>query len=166
MNQPPNHEGMSVIVKTVTRWVKSFILLFGIYIVLYGHLTPGGGFAGGVIVACAFILLTLAEGQRVAFKTLGKTAVSELDSVGALIFWGLAVTGMIVAGTFFRNFITTPETSYFKLLSSGTILPSNIGIGLKVGMSLFLVFAMLSALHVAVRKDGRREMIRRRRDKP
>jgi multicomponent Na+:H+ antiporter subunit B len=156
-----DHPGMSVIVKTVTRWVKGFILLFGIYIVLYGHLTPGGGFAGGVIVACAFILLTLAEGQKGAFRTLSKNAASELDSVGALIFWGLALAGLVVAGTFFRNFITTPESSYFALLSSGTILPSNIGIGLKVGMSLFVVFTMLSALHVAVRKDGRREMTRR-----
>jgi multisubunit Na+/H+ antiporter MnhB subunit len=158
-----NAEGMSVIVKTVTRWVKGFILLYGIYIVLYGHLTPGGGFAGGVIVACAFILLTLAEGQRVAFKTLPKNAASELDSVGALLFWGLALAGMIAAGTFFKNFIATPETSYFKLLSSGIILPSNIGIGIKVGMSLFMVFAMLSALHVTVRKDGKREMVRRRK---
>ena len=39
--------GMSMIVRTVTRWLKGPILLFGIYIVLYGHITPGGGFGGG-----------------------------------------------------------------------------------------------------------------------
>ena len=52
-------EGMGIIVKTVARWLKGFILLYGIYLVLYGHLTPGGGFAGGVVIACAFILLTM-----------------------------------------------------------------------------------------------------------
>ena len=34
---------MGVTVKTVTRWLKGPILLFGIYLVLYGHITPGGG---------------------------------------------------------------------------------------------------------------------------
>ena len=40
--------GMTVIVKTITRWVKVFIFLFGAYIIVTGHLSPGGGFAGGV----------------------------------------------------------------------------------------------------------------------
>ncbi len=64
MNNDPK-EGMSLIVKTVNRWLKGFILLFGIYLVLYGHLTPGGGFPGGVVIACAFMLITLAVCQRI-----------------------------------------------------------------------------------------------------
>ncbi|HID57013.1 TPA: hypothetical protein EYP37_10830, partial [Candidatus Poribacteria bacterium] len=55
-------QGMTVIVKTITRIVAGFITIFGAYIVLTGHLTPGGGFPGGVILACAFVLLTLAYG--------------------------------------------------------------------------------------------------------
>jgi len=158
-----NSEGMSMIVKTVTRWLKGFLLLYGIYIVLYGHLTPGGGFAGGVIVACAFILLTLAEGQRIGFKTLNKTTASELDSVGALIFLGVAVAGIFVAGAFFKNFIATAVADRFNLISAGVIPICNIGIGLKVGASLFVVFTILAALHVGV-KEGQREMIQRRRE--
>ena len=154
-------EGMSLIVKTVTSCLKGFIFLFGIYIVLYGHLTPGGGFAGGVIIACAFVLLTLAEGQKISFKSLSKTVASELDSVGALIFLGVALIGMITAGVFFYNFFETAETSRFCLLSAGIIPICNIGIGLKVGMSLFLVFTILAAVHVAV-KDGKREIVQDR----
>jgi len=165
MSDGSSREGMSVIVKTVCRWLKGFILLYGAYIVLYGHLTPGGGFAGGVIVACAFILITLAEGQRVEAHTLPRRVAAELDSVGALVFLGVAVAGIIFAGVFFRNFITTTEGSYFKLLSAGVIPICNIGIGLKVGMSLFLVFAMLASLHVAVRRDGKRDLVRRRKDR-
>ncbi|MBU1694807.1 MAG: hypothetical protein KKC51_12705 [Verrucomicrobia bacterium] len=164
MNGRSSREGMSVIVKTVTRWVEGFILLYGIYIVLYGHLTPGGGFAGGVIIACAFILLTLAEGQRVASKTLNPAVAAELDSVGALIFLGVAVAGLVVAQVFFKNIIATPEAAQFHLFSAGVILPCNIGIGIKVGVSLFLVFAMLSALHVTVRQDGKRDLVRRGKD--
>ena len=53
-------KGMTLIVKTVTRWVKVFIFQYGIYVIITGHLAPGGGFAGGVIIACSYILLTLA----------------------------------------------------------------------------------------------------------
>jgi len=160
MNDLSTTEGMSLIVKTVTRWLKAFILLFGIYIVLYGHLTPGGGFAGGVIVACSFILLNLAYGQRQGMKAVSLNVAGEMDSVGALIFLAVALSGMFVAGSFFANFIETGEAARFKLLSAGLIPVSNIGIGLKVGMSLFLVFTILSAMHVAV-SGSERKMIRR-----
>lgn len=161
--QKQPEKGMSLIVKTVTGFVKAFVLVFAISIVLYGHLTPGGGFAGGVIVACAFVLITLAEGQSVGLKTVSKNVASELDSVGALIFLCTALVGMFGAHqVFFKNFIQTPETSWFHLLSSGIILICNIGIGLKVSMGLFVVFTMLTALYVAVRGEDRRMMRRGR----
>ena len=162
MKEQKSTAGMSLVVKTVTHWLKGFIFLFGAYIVLYGHVTPGGGFAGGVILACAFILIFLAEGQAPAEHTVSRGVASELDSVGVLIFLVVAVAGMRIAGIFFRNFITTAEGSYFKLLSAGVIPVYNIAIGLKVCMSLFMVFTMVSALHVAV-KAGKRKMVRRGR---
>ena len=53
-------KGMTIIVKTISSWIKVLIFLFGIYIILFGHLTPGGGFAGGVILASSYVLLMLA----------------------------------------------------------------------------------------------------------
>ncbi len=143
-------DGMSLIVKTVTRWLKGFLLLFGIYIVLYGHLTPGGGFCGGVIIGSVFILLTLAEGKKIGMKTLSKSVASEMDSVGALAFLGIAAFGMYKAGIFFKNFIETQYSSHFKLFSAGIIPLCNIVIGLKVGTSLFMVFLILAAIRIAV----------------
>jgi multicomponent Na+:H+ antiporter subunit B len=160
MGKMTERHGMSLVVKTVTTWLKAFILLFGIYIVLYGHLTPGGGFAGGVVMACAFMLLMLAEGREQSSRTAHPAVVAELDSAGALIFLAVGVGGLVAARVFFRNFIATADASHFQLLSAGTILLSNIGIGLKVSMSLFLVFVMLSALHV-LEKGGVRKMMRR-----
>jgi len=55
-----HEQGMSVIVKTITRLTVGLILLYGIYILSHGHLSPGGGFAGGVIVALSFVHLMLA----------------------------------------------------------------------------------------------------------
>lgn len=154
MNQQRSRESMSLIVKTVCGWLKGFILLYGIYIILYGHLTPGGGFAGGVIAASAFVLIMLAEGEREGLKTFTRKAASTWDSVGVLLFLVMAGLGLLVAGTFFVNFWSTDESARFTLFSSGIIPAYNIGIGLKVCSSLYLVFVVLTALRPALRPDS------------
>ena len=154
MTDPNPQEGVSLIVKTVSHWLKAFLLVFGIYVVLYGHLTPGGGFPGGVIIACAFVLLMLAEGKHCAMRILSKTVASELDSVGALVFLVVGLIGLIGSGAFLKNFITTAPASHWHLLSGGIIPIANIGIGLKVGMSLFMVFVILAAMRVVAHQAG------------
>jgi multicomponent Na+:H+ antiporter subunit B len=134
-------KGMTLIVKTITDFVTAFIIIFGAYIVLYGHLTPGGGFAGGVIIACAFILLMLAHGKEQAFARLPERTAHILDSSGALAFLIIGWVGMM-GGYFLLNVFGRGEM--FRLLSSGMILPLNIAIAFKVGSSLFLVFAALA----------------------
>ena len=146
----PRKPGMSMIVRTVARWLKGPILLFGIYIVLYGHITPGGGFGGGVIIACAFILVTLATGERNGMSIFNKGAASRLDSVGLLIFLLLGWLGTLWAGGYFYdNLMDTPEQAHFALLSGGSMPLMNIGLGLKVASALFLVFTVLTALRIA-----------------
>jgi multicomponent Na+:H+ antiporter subunit B len=142
-------KGMSVIVKTITRLTVGLILLYGIYIVLHGHLSPGGGFAGGVIIALSFIHLMLAYGKDVAFKKLSKNAASIFESTGALLFLLIAVLGF-VGGYFFLNFL--PKGHPFKLFSAGIIPLCNIAISLKVGAGLFAIFVMLVLLKLDVRK--------------
>ena len=164
MNDNEPKGGMSLVMQVVAHWLKAFLLIFGMYIVLYGHLTPGGGFPGGVIVACAFILITLAHGEKVARKTLSKTVASELDSVGALLFLLLGLAGLVWAGGFLKNFIRTGEPFHFELFSGGIIPLCNIGIGLKVGASLSMVFIILASLRVVTRDDGERRMVQRRRE--
>ena len=153
-------KGMTPIVKTVTRWVKVFIFLYGIYIVITGHLSPGGGFAGGVIIACSYMLLTLAYGKEFAFGRFGTKLAGHLDSSGALIFLAVALFGLGIGGVFFSNFLLVRYSGEeFTLLSSGTILISNIAVGLKVAASLFLVFAILSVLRIVTAGDGSLTMI-------
>jgi len=149
-------KGMSPIVKTVSMWVKGFILVFGIYIVLYGHLTPGGGFGGGVIIAMAFVLMTLCCGKHEALKRMPLGVAGEMDSVGALMFLVIALLGLSagLGGTFFTNYIAKADPGTpFKLLSGGTILLSNIAIALKVATSLFLVFTLLVMLRVMYKDE-------------
>ncbi|HEX42274.1 MAG TPA: hypothetical protein ENN81_09475 [Phycisphaerales bacterium] len=138
-------KGMTVIVKTVAGWAKMLVFLFGVYIILFGHLTPGGGFAGGVILAASYVLLLLAFGRRFVEEDLPLALDSKLDCLGALAFALIAVWPLIWGGGFFVNFLLKhlPESA-LNLVSAGTIPLSNIAIGLKVGASLFLVIFLLS----------------------
>ena len=152
--------GMTLIVKTISRWLKGFIFLYGIYIVLFGHLTPGGGFAGGVVVACAFVLMTLAFGKDSSLGKLGKGIASELDSVGALLFLLVAFLGMVFGPgrEFFLNFLRQVfPGSDFQLLSAGIIPVCNIAIGLKVAASLFMVFIILAVLRPTLPEEESKE---------
>ncbi len=154
-------EGMSLVVKTVIRLLKGFILLFGVYITAYGHVTPGDGFAGGVIIACAFILIFLAEGKRDSMKTFGETAAREMSCIGGLIFLLTAFAGIGISGIFLKNFLPTKAAARFTLFSAGTIPICNIGVAVIVAASLYLVFSIMSSLHVIVKDDEEREMINR-----
>ena len=136
-------KGMTVIVKTISSWVKVLIVLFGIYIILFGHLTPGGGFAGGVILASSYVLLMLAFGRELVQKNLPSTLSSKLDCIGAFAFGMIAILGFVFGGVFFANFLVK-YSQQFNLISAGTIPLSNIAIGVKVGASLFLVIFSLS----------------------
>ena len=138
--------GMTLIVKTITRMTVGLILLFGVYIVSHGHLTPGGGFAGGVIIALGFVHLMLAFGKDLALRKLSRSIAATLESAGALLFLGVAIGGY-ACGWFFLNFFSGKGTP-FTLFSAGTIPICNVAIGLKVGMGLFAIFAALLIIRV------------------
>jgi multicomponent Na+:H+ antiporter subunit B len=139
-------KGMTVIVKTVASWVKVLIFLFGINIVLFGHLTPGGGFAGGVILASSYVLIMLAFGREFAEENLPLPLASKLDCLGAFMFALIAILGVVFGGSFFLNFLFQKYLpgQALHLVSAGIIPLCNIAIGLKVGASLFLVILVLS----------------------
>ena len=134
-------EGMTLIVKGAARLVAGFIALFGVYIVLYGHVTPGGGFAGGVILAGALVLVVLAFGEEFSRRVLPQGVAHVTDSLAALAFLAVALFGYL-AGAFFENFPGDGQTG--GLISAGTIPLSNLAIGLKVGAGLFGVFLALA----------------------
>jgi multicomponent Na+:H+ antiporter subunit B len=144
-----NEQGMTSIVKTIVRFAMGIIIIFGAYIVLYGHLTPGGGFAGGVILACGYIVLTLAFGRDVALTKMSDMAASILDNTGALLFLTIGLLGF-TGGYFFLNFID--HGTMFNLFSAGIIPLCNIAIGMKVMSSLFAIFIALAIFGRVVSK--------------
>lgn len=136
--------GMSVIVQTVARLVAGMVFLYGWYIILHGHLTPGGGFAGGVIVAAAFILVSLAFGSVGNVEQHRYTFSSIFESIGGLAFISVGLAGYF-AGHSFLNNLWTAFGRPLQLVSGGIIPLANIAIGIKVGAGLFAIFLALGA---------------------
>ena len=135
-------KGMSLIVKKVAQLVTGFIFLYGIYIIVHGHLTPGGGFAGGAIIAGAYILQILAFGTDPLLLKRKKTGSSLSESFSILIVLMLATAGLFI-GTkvFFNNYLPAGEIG--ELVSAGVIPLYNIFIGIEVASALLTIFLAL-----------------------
>ncbi len=144
--------GMSLIVQTIARLLAGMMFLYGCYIILHGHLTPGGGFAGGVLVAAAFILVSLAFGSVESAERNSYTFSSVFESIGGLLFIGLALAGYLAGQRFFSNVTLYGTGQPLRLISGGLILPANIAIGMKVGAGLFAVFLALGASRFAMKE--------------
>ena len=124
-------EPASLVLNTGCRFLFPLILLFGAYIFIHGHLTPGGGFQGGAIVASAFILAYLGcRGRR-----FNETGSQIIESLGGLIFVTFGLIGLAFSGHYFlSNFL--PKGELNTLFSAGIIPIIYIAIGFKVGSEL------------------------------
>ena len=90
----------SLIVKTVCRRLVPFIQLFGLYVVIHGHTSPGGGFQGGVILGASFILLAIAYGIEEMRQRFSLTALTVFTSTGVFLFAGIGVLCVLLGGNF------------------------------------------------------------------
>jgi multisubunit Na+/H+ antiporter MnhB subunit len=135
-------KGMTVIVKKTTQLMAGLVFLYGIYVIIHGHLTPGGGFAGGVILAGAFILLILANGSDFINLTKEETGSTFYENLSILIVVFLAASGLLIgAKVFFLNWF--PKGTPGELISAGIIPLYNIFIGIEVAASILTIFLAL-----------------------
>lgn len=119
----------SEIVKTGIPIIMVFASVLGLYIILHGHLTPGGGFPGGAVIASAFII------QFLAFrKKAPKALFKVLEAFAGLALLGLGLTGLFLKGSFFANFL--PTGALGETISAGFIMIIYALIGLKVSAEL------------------------------
>lgn len=133
---------MSVIVKKIAQLMSGLIFVYGIYIITHGHITPGGGFAGGALVAGAFILLILANGSEYIKLKRQEEGSSVVESVAVLMALLLASIGLLAGSlVFFNNYL--PEGIPGKLFSAGVIPIYNILIGMEVAAALITIFLAL-----------------------
>ena len=135
-------KGMTIIVKKTTQLMAGLIFLYGIYVIIHGHLTPGGGFAGGVLIAGSFILLILANGSDFMKLTKEEMGSTIYENLAILIAAFLAVSGMLFgAKIFFLNWL--PKGTLGELVSAGMLPLYNIFIGIEVAASILSIFLAL-----------------------
>ncbi len=153
--------GMTKIVKTLTNISLPLIIIFGLYVITHGHLTPGGGFQGGAIVASGLAMVLVAYGSKWTATKIKEKDLSALESLGALIFITVAFLGIVFGGMFFSNFIAgtnfpfggIPLNGAADINSGGTLPLMNFAVGLKVIAGLFaIVFVM--ALAVGTKEEN------------
>ena len=136
----------NVIVRCGADSILPFALVFGLYVILFGTISPGGGFQGGVIVAASALLIYLGYGYSGATKALNKNILRVNESVGAVIYVLLGVMGIAFMANFAANIIHNLG-SEGDLISAGTITFMSYSVGYKVmtGVSL-LIMLMLGFL--------------------
>ncbi|KQC07411.1 MAG: sodium:proton antiporter [Candidatus Cloacimonas sp. SDB] len=144
---------MSIIVKTITKLIYGFIMVYGFYVIVHGHLTPGGGFQGGAIVASAFALLVVTYGNQGVNNYLKKDVFSLVESTGLVLFIAFAFFGLGV--TFFYNFLANSGGLFGNpaiigvnpgdLNTGGTVPIMNIAVGLEVLAALTVIILTMSA---------------------
>lgn len=137
-------EEMTVVVRTITRFLLPFTVVFGLYLVAYGHLSPGGGFQGGIVLAGAVMTLYIAFGYNAA-HLFDEQQLDDAEHWGALGYLAVGLLGIAVGGLFLQNVLPTGVPGTFL---SGGILPILSGVvGLKVASgTLLVIMALLDAL--------------------
>lgn len=135
-------KGLTLIVKKVSQLMCGLIFMYGIYIITHGHLSPGGGFAGGAILAGSFILLILAFGSEVVSLRKEETSTTLTESLALLLVIILATAGIWLGSMlFFNNYL--PKGEIGQLISAGLIPLYNILIGIEVAAALLTIFLAL-----------------------
>ena len=141
-----NTNGMTLIVRTTTRLLIGIIVVFAVYMGLTGHLGPGGGFAGGVILAATAVLIVLSFGRSAIHGIITEGTFHVADAVAACAFLAVGVCGFL-SGSFFVNYL--PRGRLYSFFSGGTIMLSNLAILIKVGAGLGGAFLALTAFRRA-----------------
>jgi multicomponent Na+:H+ antiporter subunit B len=125
------------------------VLVVGMYIVTHGHLTPGGGFQGGLILATALLIVFLA-GHYLAMRVVAPHAMVELgEAAGAAGYALVGLGGLIFSAVFFENFIALGSPGH--LLSAGTMPISNIAVGIEVAGAFALLWAEFMGQALVIR---------------
>ena len=118
--------------KTASKLLFPIITLYGIYVMIYGHLSPGGGFQGGVIIASGVLLLLISHKD---FE-LPHSLIVILETFAGVSYVLIGLIGLLTLDIFLGNFLS-PDAKDMGMLMSGGIIPIiYIIVGVKVGSEM------------------------------
>lgn len=114
--------------------VLPIIFLFGAYVIVNGHLSAGGGFQGGAVVASGVVLLVLARPSSV----LNHSFLSVTESLAGVLYVSIGILGLVFAGGFLDSHIL-PKGQFGAFISAGAIPVISALLGIKVGAELSVI---------------------------
>lgn len=140
-----------LIVTNTVRLLVPVIQLFALYVLAHGHVSPGGGFQGGVIMGASFILVALAWDLPTAMDRLSVDRAVMLASVGILLYAGIGLFSMLLGG----EFLDYAELSHV-LPVSREMARYHAMLGVEIGVA-FTVTAVMFAIYANLSTQGRLE---------
>lgn len=154
---------MTKIVRTSADLLFPFCLVFGLYVVIHGHLTPGGGFQGGAVMATGTALLLVARSYDDITGRIRKTALKVCEATGLMLFLLAGLSGIFKGLPFMANWMTQTGKLFGTVVAHGPnsgnlntagLLPLlNLGVGIEVlgGLTIILLY-MLSGIKTKEKK--------------
>ena len=133
-------EERDIILEQVARLLVPFILMFGVYVVLNGHLSPGGGFSGGTVMGAGLILYANAFGHRRIHRFFSFKIFTVMSS-SALMVYALSKGYSFFMGA---NHLESgiPLGRPGNIFSAGLILPLDICVGLVVAGTMYCFYSL------------------------
>ncbi|HBA84636.1 MAG TPA: sodium:proton antiporter [Verrucomicrobia bacterium] len=143
---------MTKIVRSTADIFYPFCLIFGFYVVAHGHLTPGGGFQGGAVIATGAALLIVARAYEDISQRIRKNALKLCESIGLFMFLAAGLSGLFLGHPFFANWLAQAGSIFGQpvawgpnpgdLNTAGLLPLMNIAVGIEVlgGLSIILLY--------------------------
>jgi multicomponent Na+:H+ antiporter subunit B len=129
-------------------------VLLSVYITAHGHLTPGGGFQGGVIAATALLLVYLGADYVVLERVRPISLVTGAKAFGGAAFVLIGIGGLIAGGAYLENFL--PLGNPGELVSAGTIPALSFAVGFEVAGGFVLLLSEFLEQLLIIRRAGER----------
>ena len=123
-------QNASLIVRVSAQLIYPFIILLGAYVFIHGHLTPGGGFQGGAIIATGVLLMFMSYRSF----DVNHKALTYMESLAGITFVVIGLAGLVWGASFLENFLPLGVPN--ELFSAGVIPIIYIAVGIKVGAEL------------------------------
>ncbi|HSV56423.1 MAG TPA: MnhB domain-containing protein [Magnetospirillaceae bacterium] len=121
------------ILSVITGKLGPLVLVFGAYLIAYGHISPGGGFQGGVVLASGVLLIAIGQGTDAILSRLTTRMLAQIEAVAFALLLVTGLAGMMVGKGFFGNFLAAGNEIIKPV---GFIIALNILIGIKVGAGI------------------------------
>lgn len=129
------------ILNIVGKNLIPFIQIFGIYVIFHGHLSPGGGFAGGTIIGVSFILYRIIFGKEFVQNKLRFSTLIRFLTIGVFIY-GVTKGYIFISGGSDLHWPTPPLGIPGNIISGGFLLPLNIIVGTVVSVTMYFFYCL------------------------